>query len=648
MSAIWGVIAKDDSIPVDAVEKNMRAAYGKCVIDRTEYYVGNRIAMGCGIQYFTPEAEKEVLPIIDVEEGIYFDADVVLDNREELLKKLGYESDDKSIPDGRILYEVFKKYKEDCLNDLLGVYSFVYYERRSNRCYLVTDVASRRSLHYFIQDGTLYYSTLIDPIIAATGEKKLNERWFADFLALDSLVMAIVYDETPYCGICRVLASHVMVWDGERITETKYWNPEVKNLKLKSDEEYKRLFKKTYNESIRCRMRNKKTAISLSAGLDSTSIVCLAANIAHKEQKEIITYTSVPEFPVQDKVSDYYITDEEAAVQQTKAFLEEKGYQIECKFLNLQGKNSWDERKRELAIMEIPYKSMQNLLWMREIEEQAYQDDVRIILSGGHGNITISADFTNVYMNELIQGFHYIKLMKEITSIKRNFKIPRKKMIKTAVRAIRMSYSKRPQYDFQSETKNSLLSEQMMDKHHIRERFEKEFAYKMNLDFDSSVSKGLMENKGSFYQTGETATKHSLATGILRRDPTMDKRVIELCMSYPAEQYAKNGISRRLVREYLSEEMPDHITKTYHQGLQSADTVVRVKKQGNRIFDEIREVFNRWTDTRLVNTDKALDMLENVREKTDVLSNFELLRLEYSALVLEYIENGNADGKLKK
>ena len=177
MSAIWGIVAQDEIIDVKQKEEIMRKSYSHCVIDRTEYYANNEVALGCGIQYFTPEARMEILPVVNEEDEIYFTADVVLDNREELLKCLGISSDDKSISDGKILYEMFHKYKENCLNDILGAYSFVYIDQKKKEIYLVADSTGTRSLHYLKKGNEVYFSTLIEPIVQATGPKELNERW---------------------------------------------------------------------------------------------------------------------------------------------------------------------------------------------------------------------------------------------------------------------------------------------------------------------------------------------------------------------------------------------------------------------------------------------------------------------------------------
>ena len=133
MSAIWGYIDFSENSSLEDTKKindMMRDGYKSCVIDRFNDYVSDSFCLGCGIQYFTKEAEKEILPIIDDERSIFFTADAIVDNRDELLGKLGYNSDDKTIPDARIIFEMFDRFGESCLNDILGLYTFVYYDKK--------------------------------------------------------------------------------------------------------------------------------------------------------------------------------------------------------------------------------------------------------------------------------------------------------------------------------------------------------------------------------------------------------------------------------------------------------------------------------------------------------------------------------------
>ena len=125
MSAIWGAIQlNDDNISSILLEK-MEKPFHEYKIDRYEKIEDSSVLMGCGIQYFNKQAIGEKLPIKDC--NIYFDAEVVLDNREELLEKLCIADENTdTLSDGAILFKMINKFGDECLNDILGAYVFVY------------------------------------------------------------------------------------------------------------------------------------------------------------------------------------------------------------------------------------------------------------------------------------------------------------------------------------------------------------------------------------------------------------------------------------------------------------------------------------------------------------------------------------------
>ena len=86
MSAIWGVVSLRHEEIMDGTISRMQSAYDKYKIDRVESIEKDNVLMGCGIQYFTEESRYEKLPV--VEDNVFYAADVVLDNREELLEDL--------------------------------------------------------------------------------------------------------------------------------------------------------------------------------------------------------------------------------------------------------------------------------------------------------------------------------------------------------------------------------------------------------------------------------------------------------------------------------------------------------------------------------------------------------------------------------
>ncbi len=642
MSAIWGIIDLTGDVEVSRSEEIMRLGYARCIIDKTEHICGNGYAVGCGIQYVTPQAQLEKLPI--EEDEIIFTADAILDNRTELLERLHYKGNAEAVSDGRLLYEMFRKYGTACLNDLLGAYSFVYYDSKKEELYLVADSTGTRALHYLHDKGVIYFSTLFEPILKAAGHRKISDRWITDFLALDNMAWALDNDKTPYQEIYCVPAAHYLKITRAGIEKVRYWNPNTTEIKGKSDEEYKELFRKVYQESVQRVMRNQDITMMLSGGLDSTSVAALVLKQAKQTGQTLTSFTSIPEKDFKSKLSSYYITDESEAVQKTKEYFAGKGYQLNCEFIDMAGRNSWDDRKEELDILEMPYKSMQNLLWIRECMRQSYAKGVRIMLSGGYGNVTVSNSFQRLYQRELLKKMKWGQFIRECYLCGKWNGLTHKQTLKVAYNIVKGSLRKREIKDIDSSriVNCSLLKEEWIEKEGFSDRVVRDYRTYQITDYERAAAIGLMMNDKIFYQSGETQTKHSLATGVIIRDPTMDKRMIELCMRLPLSCSSKDGVDRRLVREYLKEDMPAHVIRQGYYGLQSADTAKRVQKKGDRIFADISKILHSETAHKYLQVDKVDQYIEDMRTFDRANDNFQLLRLEYTALVIEYIDKNNS------
>ena len=200
MSAIWGVIDFKGNKICDTVKSILKEAYSECVIDRVEELSDNNIYMGCGIQYFTEEAKKEVLPV--KYNNVLFNADVILDNRKEIMAELKIKSDD--ITDGELLFQYYEYKRDRALNTLLGAYCFVRYDKDVNEIEVVSDAVGYRFVYYTFKDGILYYSSLMSPLEKIIGNCTINNRFIGDYLLQDNLNIFTECEETPIDGIYRI------------------------------------------------------------------------------------------------------------------------------------------------------------------------------------------------------------------------------------------------------------------------------------------------------------------------------------------------------------------------------------------------------------------------------------------------------------
>ena len=147
-----------------------------------------------------------------------------------------------------------------------------------------------------------------------------------------------------------------------------------------------------------------------------------------------------------------------------------------------------------------------------------------------------------------------------------------------------------------------------------------------------------MYNKNALIQIGEFETHLSLDTGVLLRDPTKDRRMIEFCMKLPANQFVSRGIERRLVREYLESHLPKEIIADHtHRGMQSADMIERLTRNWSQIYRECSAVLQEDMACKLLNLPKIKEMLERYKEKPPSNDIFGITKILYSILLTRYL-----------
>lgn len=640
MSAIWGAINLQGQPIPKQIKDVMRAPYNRCVIDRFEETSSDNWYFGCGIQYFYQEAKSELLPY--QESGYVFTADVVLDNREEIKEKYNLEADNKGLlVDGAIMYQAFKKARESSLDEFLGAYAAVFYSMEENSVKMWIDAVGDRCLYYSIQEDTLYFSSLLEPLIQIL-KPELNDQWITDFLAMDHLYVNNEVEFTPYKNIYRIPPATVITVTKGKVIKTKYWDPMNTVLidRSKTEEEYQKEFRDILEAAVRCTLRKEDNiSILLSGGLDSTVVACIASKYLKQKHQNLHSYTSVPISGYQHSKDQYYLEDEKELVLKTKEFLGN----LECEFLDLQGKNAWNSHQKELQDLEVPYKSVQNMLWISEALRIANRKDSRIMLSGSYGNTTISYTDLEVYTNSLYRHHKYFKLMKELRKFSKENGFKKSYAIKSIIRSNRSK--KKNENQVNSMFGKSFVRQSMIDQSNAVKRHTKMYDELGDARVDYQAFRKFMTHDRAFVQIGETGTKHSLATGSLLRDPTKDKRIIEFCMSLPMEQYCKDGVERRLVREYLKDIMPTHIVNDKRKGRQSADLQYRLSLDWNSIRKEWLDLFEMNLASKYVNSSMARSMLLKRNDIWD-FREYDMARFIYTLSILEIEAKNNKENEI--
>ena len=581
MSAIWGIVHLDHRDADYNLGIKMEAAMDQYKLDRCITQKKRNAVFGCGLQYITEEAVNEQLPYYDEDNKLFYTADCMLDNRQELLSKLALS--DESIPDGALLYQAYLTWGSCFTDHVLGVFSFVIYDDIKNTCVLFTDHTGSRSLYYCLIDNSIYFATVFAPLLAVLPQEDriLNEKWMIACELFETPVMEYFPELTPFEKICQVIAGHYaeakMDGSGVVINKKCYWSlRRIKELKLKTQEEYRELFIKTLYDCVQSVLRSAgETGITLSSGLDSSSVACVAAQLLGEKGKKLYSFTSVPMSDYKGNQNPYFITDESEGVKSIcNAYSN-----IDPEFIRCEGKNACTELKRLIRYLEFPHKSRQNMVWIDEIYERAARKGCKVVLKGQYGNATISNGSILGRVYDEISNFNFVTAYRELKLFCKINKVSRRKVMKTFLKELnsKIRYSKNIFND-------TLVRRELLAKHNILKSVNSN-CKAAGSDMMPSKRQRLrfMNDMSALIQLGALDSRLGLYQGIIIRDPLKDKRIIELCASYPMKCFVQEGFERAAVRKYMKNIVPDSILNlTKRRGLQSADYIERLKADWDR------------------------------------------------------------------
>jgi len=635
---ICGIINIDGKSISNIVGNDMMDSFKMYKLDKKKTLNKNNIFMGCGSLEITYESKNEVLPFWDEDKKVILTADASIYNKKELCCLLNIEDNKRiSITDSQIILLAYEKWNEECPKYLVGDFAFVIYDEKDNKILCVKDHMGSRSLYYSYENNIFSFSTVIEPL---KNNKKLNQQWICDFLALESVVHQFEPEETIYENIYQVLPATAIIIKDNKLTQYKYWDPLINNkvLKLKSDAEYIAKFKKVFFEAVNCRLdSDKEISIMLSGGLDSTSVACVAAKTLKNKGEKLISYTSIPMDGYEDNTFKYRFADESEYVDSLKDIIGN----LETNYCKSEKKDSINNIKNFTRILEQPYKTFQNIFWVDEIMNKVEKKNSKVLLTGQYGNFSISYGDFLVHIKTLLESGHLYTVVKEIFKCSKMYNQSPIITSKCIIKAFREYKNIRKSLSMQEKYKNSPLKIELINKWSIDNRLEKSKYGAINFK-----CKNIKELRQDFLdpvmltQIGNIETKLSLAHGIVQRDPTKDKRVVELCLSLPIDQFVRNGQERLLIKRSMKGILPDKIRlNSFKKGLQSADWIQRLLPKHDYIYNKLEEVIKDEKSNKYLDIEKLKKQLQYL--KTNSIDNhlIDMRMIIVSLTLYQYLNN---------
>ncbi|NME83417.1 asparagine synthase-related protein [Clostridium sp. SM-530-WT-3G] len=629
MSGLISGAINFDKDTFDFIKKVNLNTFNTYKIDNLRMFDDEKIFMLCGQQYITKEDTYEKMPFYDENSKLLINGDIILDNRKDLCEIFGISKEDSFfVPDSILILEAYKKWNYNCPNHLLGNFAFVIVDKNNNEIFCARDHMGCRPLYYYYDKEKFAFSTISNVLLPFT-HRGLNERWITDFMAILGPLNNSEPLETIYNDIFQLPPAHIMIIKNNKMVKKKYWDPikEVKPLKLKSHEEYVEKFLDIFKEAINCRLRTSyDVGIMISGGLDSSSVAALASRKLEEEGKRLKGYSFVPMKGYAEKSKSRRMVDESEYVKLIENFCGN----IDVEFCMNEGLNSISNIDELINMYEQPIKTLENSYWITEIVKKCSENNIKILLSGQFGNGTISFGDFFIHMDSLLKDHKISEIIKEVNCAAEKYSVSKKDIYKLILKneipynIKKLIYKK---YNtVEARFGYTPVNPKLIDKWNVVERFD-ESEYNLIIPIFSGIDKYRKKllSETSLSHIAIMEVKDSLKYGVIKRDPTRDKRIVEFCLSLPSEVFVHNGEERYLIRSSMKGILPEKIrTNWKNRGIQSADWVERLIPEWNNIYAQIKEALQDDEIVKYIDVPKVNKYLDKYKGITDTCDKQEI------------------------
>lgn len=549
MSGVAGILLREAGRPAAANDiQQMLARMHHRARDGSSWWSDRSVTLGHA--WLDTTGEDGPGPLRMAGGKLAITADCRLDNRDELLAKLGIR--DRSIADGMLIMRAYLKWGEACPTYLQGDFVFAIWDGERRALFCARDHFGVKPFYYHSADKRFAFASEIGPILALDGVgRRLSEYQISGFLAgLPDDPQA-----TPYSEIFRLPARHCLTVTGSQVVLRRYWEIEPSQRPLRRDaaEEFGHLFA----QSVQNRMRGTPAVgAMLSGGLDSSSIASVAGlQAAAAQGPELKTFSlvfdkgsSMDEKPFIDAVLDRH--------------------KLDATLIAVGNYAPFAEFERILEEQEGTFLAP-GLSLTRSIYRTASAKGVKVLLDGHGGDEVVSQG--HGHLHELANAGRWLELWHELHSAANTYgegmlplyfrfltiygpawRIARMRTMATRLLGrLGRGPSKIPRAAWAG-----LVNPELAKRTDLAERFHRTGCMPRNVSASEALTHRWLLSTGLVPHAFEVLDKAGANFGVEPRYPFWDKPLVEFCLALPGGEKLKDGFGRHVLRRAMQGVLP--------------------------------------------------------------------------------------------
>ena len=444
--------------------------------------------------------------------------------------------------DTEVMLAAYDYWKEDCLEYFDGMFAFAIWDEREQKLFAARDRLGEKPFYYSQKNGSLYFASEMKALWAAGIERKPDQSSLFNFLTLGYTQNPGDAGATSFQHIHKLPAGSYFHYTNNKkeISIKKYWDIDPATQIEITEEKAIEKFGSLLSQSVRLRLRaDVKTGVSLSGGLDSSSILSMVNSISVHGNKPD-TFSAI--FPGYEK-------DESDNIRAITEKLDVKNYRVEPN-----AENFLQYFEKICYHQEEPFQSS-SIYAQYEVFKLAHDQQVKVLLDGQGADETLAGylKYYHWYWQELFATDKKL-LVTEIRHAK-------------ALGVDETWAWKNKLFSLYPKSAAFFLSRRMVMKQRSNDLLSKDFVKSAGLSF-YQIPSGKTLNDVLYYNSIVNgleellryADRNSMAHGREVRLPFLQHKLVEFVFSLPAHFKIRNGYTKWILRQSMDQKLPDKIT----------------------------------------------------------------------------------------
>ncbi len=561
-------------------------------------------------QVVTPEDLAERQPWVGAGGRLVLIYDGRLDNRSEVIAALGLSLYPGEVtPDGALLMKAFERWGKEAFQRIIGDFALALWDTAQCCLLLATDHMGRRPLYYYHGQQFVAFATTFPALLALPKvPRQIDELGVADFLILNTKHPV----ETFYKGVRRIPMASYALFNKNGVGITRYWQLDpTRRIRLASDNDYIEAGRELLDRAVACRLRAlKPVAATMSGGLDSSAVASTAARLLSSQPLQVVTAVphSGAELPPVRRGSYQDETPYVTAIADVHSNM--------ALSLTSSPTPHWIEMNPTsfFDVAGLPARNITNIGWLFPATQKVLDVGSTVLLGGEMGNATWSWDGLRGLCDMARRG-QWIAIVRELNYLNRQqfswygvlYRHLLEPLIPTKlVKLLWMAKNKREEFWRSYSGINPAFAKE----NNLVERCRQANIDPLHRGPASGQDFRLYMISTIVHGNDIRSAMRSL-TGIERRCPLLDIRLMEFCLAVPHDQYLRNGVTRRLTRRIVADRLPGMVVHNNRHGMQNPEWFSRVTMMRSEMALEVERLKSSPMATRLLDLPRMEILLKH-------------------------------------